>query len=236
MSTGERLVDVYVPSPPIASGWLADGAPLDAGSAMLAHSNLSHLAERNVRLLGHAPLDGEITFDSTVNTPWLDVIDESRDTADNFTQITWTDENSRHFGPLALAHTRLGTDPAGFYPRKVRVVLQGHKSTQVIGGTDTDLVVMAALTGGPDTPRRAPIYAQASTHRTAASSGAWTASLTLDVAAPVRPTTSWRSRGSGLEAPANVVITPAWVWVGWFSTTITGGPDRVESVSVFEVY
>lgn len=236
MSLGERLIDRYIPTPPAASGWLEDGAPFDAGSAMIAHSNLSHLAERNTRLLGHTPLGGEITFDSTVNTPWAEVIDASRDTSSDFLQITWGDANSRHFGPIALAHTRLGTAPAGFYPRKVRVVLQAHKSTQVIAGVDTDLVVMAVLTGGPDCPLRAPVYAQASTHRTAASSGAWVASLTLDVGAPVRPSASWRSRGSGLEAPANVVITPAWVWVGWYSTTIAGGPDRVESVSAFEVY
>jgi hypothetical protein len=51
----------------------------------------------------------------------------------------------------------------------------------------------------------------------------------------VRPSASWRSRGSGLEAPANTTLAPAWVWVGWYSNTVSV-PDRVESVSVFEVY
>jgi len=242
VSTGERLVNVYVPTPPVASGWLADGAPLDSGSAMIAHSNLSHLAERNVRMIGHAPLAGEVTLASTFTATWGDAMDVSYDASLDdpanglLGTIPWSPGCAESFGPIALAHTRLGSAPAGFYPRKIRCVVQGYKSSEVDGsGGDTKLFLMAALTSGPDTPIRAGLYATAFAQRTAASSGAWTASLTLDVAAPVRPAASWRSRGSGLEAPASTAVTPAWCWVGWYSNTVAT-PDRVESVSVFEVY
>ena len=51
MPIGQRVVTKYVKHPPPASGYLADGGPLDSGSAHIVHSNLSHLSERNVRLV-----------------------------------------------------------------------------------------------------------------------------------------------------------------------------------------
>lgn len=241
MSTGERIVDVYIPGPPAASGHLPDGAPLDSGSVMIAHSNLSHLSERNVRLVGHMPLAGEITLDSTFIVPWTDAIDVAYDPANDdpangrLGTIPWSAGCAESFGPLVLSATRIGTAPAGYYPRKVRVVVQGYKSSETIGGADTRMYIMAALTTGPDTPLRSGLYVTGYAQRTAATPGARTFVLDLDVAAPVRPSASWRSRGSGLEAPANTTLSPAWVWVGWYSNTVSV-PDRVESVSVFEVY
>jgi hypothetical protein len=243
MSIGERIAAVYLPTPPAASGHLPDGAPFDAGTAMILHSNASHLAERNVRLIGHAPLAGEATLASTFSGPWGAAIDVAYDaSADDpangrMGTIPWAPGNAEMFGPLALAHTRLGTAPAGFYPRKVRVVVQCHKSAETFsGGTvDSRMILMAALTDGPDTPLRAGLYATAYAQRTAATSGDHVIVLDLDVAAPVRPSASWRSRASSSTAPSNTTITPAWVWCGWYSDT-TLSPDRVESVSVFEVY
>ena len=52
MPIGQRVVTRYIKHPSAANGYLADGDPLDAGSAHVIHSNLSHLSYRNVRLVG----------------------------------------------------------------------------------------------------------------------------------------------------------------------------------------
>lgn len=242
MSTGERIIDVYIPTPPAGAGHLPDGAPLDSGTAMIAHSNASHLSERNARVIGHMPLGGEITLASTFAATWIDAIDVAYDPANDdpangrLGTIPWSAGCAESFGPVAFSAVRLGSAPAGYYPRAVRVVVQLHKSTEVDGsGGDTKAYVMAALTSGADTPLRAGIYVSAYAQRTAAAAGDHLIVLDLDVAAPVRPSASWRSRGSGLEAPANTTLTPAWCWVGWYSNTALSA-DRIESVSVFEVY
>lgn len=243
MSTGERIVDVYIPGPPAASGHLPDGAPLDSGTAMIAHSNASHLSERNVRVIGHMPLGGEITLASTFTATWTDAIDVAYDPANDdpangrLGTIPWSAGCAESFGPIALSAVRLGSAPAGYYPRAVRVVVQLHKSAETfsMGTVDSHAYVLAALTSGADSPLRAGIYVSAYAQRTAAAAGDHLIVLDLDVAAPVRPAASWRSRGSGLEAPANTTLTPAWCWVGWYSNTVLSA-DRIESVSVFEVY
>ncbi len=232
MPIGERVVDRYIMHPPAASGDLPDGAPLDAGSAHIVHSNLSTLAKRNVRLVGHAAGIGDISFDSTQFDPWARSFDIDQPTApDHYEAITWErPANAVLFGPVALAHTRTGTAPAGHYPRRVRVVIQANKSADV-----SALRLMAALTLSADTPALSPRIAQATLGRTHADAGAWLAVLDLDCNAPVRPSQAWRCRADGTSEATLAAVTPAWVWVGWYTNT-TATLDRIESVSVFEVY
>jgi hypothetical protein len=233
VSIGERISAALIPTPAAASGWLADGAPLDSGSAMIVHSNLSHLAERNTRLVGHALGPGPITLATTFTAPWLASPFETyeSDPTTHLRTIPWSRAESVHFGPLALSHTRLGTAPAGFYPRKVRVVIHHSKSSEPA----TTSYLIAALVDGPDTPLRSQVYASTFTTAVAASPGSYVTSLVLNCAAPLRPSSSWRSRASGTGAPASTTITPAWVWVGWYSDTVAT-PDTVDAISVFEVY
>lgn len=235
MPIGERVVERYVKHPPAASGWLADGDPLDAGTAHLVHSNLSHLSERNVRLVAHTTGPGEIT-DPTTTNGWAGIIDATQDpaTTDAYALIPWErDANAFMCGPVALSHTRIGVSPAGLYPRKVRVVVQGTKSTAGL----TDLTVYAVLTATPDTPLRSQRYAVASASQSALGSvTAFLFDLTLATASPLRPAEEWRCRASGASEGASSLVVPAWVWVGWRSNTTGVNPDTVESVSVFEVY
>ena len=233
MPIGERIVERYVKHPPAASGWLADGDPLDAGTAHITHSNLSHLSERNVRLIAHTPGPGEVDWEG----PWDGVIDATEDgvSADFYELIPWArDNNAFMCGPVALSHARVGTDPAGLYPRKIRVVVQGTKSAQ----TSTELHVYAVLTATPDTPLRSQRYASARDYvLNSGSDTLVTFDLTLACDAPVRPSEEWRCRAEGSAESASSVVTPAWVWVGWRSTTTAAGdPDTIESVSVFEVW
>lgn len=233
MPIGERVVERYVKHPPASSGWLPDGAPLDAGSAHLVHSNLSHLSERNVRLVGHLAGPGEVDWEGA----WSGVIDATEDgvSADPYELIPWARDNTAVMvGPLALSHARVGTDPAGLYPRKIRVVVQGTKSAQ----SSTELHVYAVLTATPDTPLRSQRYASARDYVLNGGGDVLVAfDLTLSCEAPVRPSEEWRCRASGAIEGASSVVTPAWVWVGWRSTTTAAGdPDTIESISVFEVW
>lgn len=229
MSIGERIVTRYVKHPPAASGYLDDGDPLDSGTAHIVHSNLSHLAERNTRLVAHAVGPGEIDGNSV---DWSGIIDASEDDTDDFATIPWDRQNTGWCcGPIVFAHSRLGTSPAGFYPRKIRVVVQAHKSTE----NPSELQVLAALTVTPSPPLVAARYASASVTKTNAASGALVLVLDLECDRPVRPTQGWRCRDSGADDPAAAIVTPAWVWVGW-KTTALAIPDRIESLSVFEVW
>lgn len=232
-STGARVVERYIKHPAAASGWTDDGAALDAGSAHVAHSNVSHLAHRNVRLVGHATGLGDITYTSTVSDPWAAAIDVDQPSSpDAWGAISWSrPANALLFGPVALAHNRLGTAPAGFYPRKIRVVVQGHKTAT----WNTELYVLAALTAGTDTPLRSPRLAGTTAFITDSDAGPYTFSLEVSLNAPVRPAASWRCRAGGMDA-TQVALTPAWVWVGWHTNTTVIAPDRLESVSVFEVW
>ena len=238
MPIGERVVTRYVLHPPAASGWLPDGAPLDAGSAHLVHSNLSHLSERNVRLLAHTTGPGPVTA-STSTAAWTDIIDAAPDAAaDAWGVIPWQrPDNAFLCGPVARAHTRLGTAPAGFYPRKVRVVVQGWKADSF----NTELTVVAALTSTADTPLRSQVYARAQhqvldTAVTTPGGDPFLFDLNLNCTLPLRPTQTWRCREDGDAEGAAVSLVPGWVWVGWYSSTSPVHPDRVESVSVFEVW
>ncbi len=237
MSIGERISAALIPTPAAASGWLADGAPLDSGSAMIVHSNLSHLAERNVRLVGHHVGPGEITLATTFTAPWLASPFETYESGDatRLRLIPWSRAESVHFGPLALSHTRLGTAPAGFYPRKLRVVVQHTKSSEVVSTRDTEQIIVAAMTTACDTPLHAQVLKSAFVRADAPSAGSYVSEIELDLDAPVRPSESWRSRASGTGAPASTTLCPAWVWVGWYSDTVSS-PDRIDSISVFEVY
>lgn len=233
MPIGERVVERYVKHPAAAAGDLANGDPLDAGTAHLVHSNLSHLSERNVRLVAHTTGPGVVDWEN----PWSGVIDETQNgvSPDTYELIPWVrDRTAFVCGPVALSHARVGVDPAGLYPRKIRVVVQGTKSPQ----GSTTLYVYAVLTATPDTPIRSRRYAAANASK--ANSGSDTLvlfDLTLSCEAPVRPTEEWRCRSSGASEGATSAITPAWVWVGWRSTTTAAGdPDTIESISVFEIW
>lgn len=238
MPIGERIITQYIPHPAVGSGWLANGAPLDSGSAMIAHSNLSHLSERNTRLIGHQIGPGDVTTTTSFTAPWAAAIDASWDSANTiaanpFGVIPWTvPDCAFNFGPIAMAFTRLGTAPAGFTPRRFRVVVQAYKSNEA----GTFLGVMAAVVVGGGTPFLSDRIAEAtvSPAYNDGAPGAKIVDLILSCDTPVRPTESWRSRPTSSGAAAQVMIAPAHVWVGWCSTT-AGTPDRVESVSVFEL-
>jgi hypothetical protein len=78
--------------------------------------------------------------------------------------------------------------------------------------------------------------AQLYSQRTDAQAGAWTFDFTLEPSQPLRPNGEWRSRASSSNAPAGVALVEAWLWVGWYTDSDAADPDRIESVSAFEVW
>lgn len=231
--TGPRLdtpTPRYYRHPPAADGHLADGMPLDSGSAHVVHNNVTHLAVENVRLLGHAVGPG-------TNLP-IDPFTGLTDAAPAsdlslLANVSWRQTDAgMSFGPFAAVFSELGVDPPGFKPRKIRVAFEVIQSTQFA----SDMALAAALTTGPGTPLQATVLALATSHPVTAGTGTPTPALhsvhviELEVEAPQRPTESWRS--ADLDA---VTVLPLWVWVGYYTSAAVLGVDSIESVSVWEV-
>ena len=227
MST--TITDRYLMHPVAASGQLADGDPLDAGTAHIVHHDVTILQQKNLRLVAHAVGFGEIDHE---DDDWDDVLDASEvSDAGALAAFPWARERCGWVcGPIALAHTRLSATPAGYHPRKLKVIIQAHKS----GDPSSTLTLLAALTATADPPTVGRVIASATASRTDADSGAWTEALTLAASEVVRPASSWTCRGDTSTEPAQVAVADAWVWVGWRSDTM-GTPDRIDSISVFEV-
>lgn len=225
MTIGQRLGQ-YLRHP--ASGILPDGAPLDAGSAMIAHANGSELSAQNARLIGQHVGPGAVGYDVTSYDQWLEVWDQyEQPGADSYSQIPWAQpQQCVVFGPInALAMT---LDGRGFSHRDMRVLVELTKGS----AASTTLTVMAVVTSSYDVPTRAPRIAaerQAFPHT---APGDYVCQLDLTLS-PVRPGAQWPCRPTGDEG--TVSVAPLWLWVGWLSNDSAGTGDFVHSVSAFEV-
>ena len=87
-----------------------------------------------------------------------------------------------------------------------------------------------------ETPITARRYAVATASKAAGSSDTLCVFDLLLDPQPVLPSAIWPCRESGSGLGASATITPAYVWVGWRSTSTSVDPDTIESVSVFEVW
>lgn len=223
----------YIKHPPGGSGWLQDGMPLDSGTAMIAHNNLSQLSNQNTRHLGTAPGPGYFGAAETsglwISPGYIDVSLE--DGADEYGQHPWViGKSACVFGPYVPAFTRFGTAPAGMYPRKVRVVVQFEKSATA----GTDLTIMAAIVKGAGGPLRAPVVARNKRSLDTALAGQRLVQLDLLPDTPLAPTTSWPSDVPGSGVPSSTAVCPLWVWVGWLSDD-AGTSEAIWSISATEL-
>jgi hypothetical protein len=224
MTIGERL-GRYLRHP--ASGILPDGAPLDAGSAMIAHANATELSAQNARLVGQQVGPGVVGYDLTAYDQWLEIWDQyEQPGADSYGQIPWSQpEQCVVFGPIN-AHA-MTLDGRGFTPRELQVFVEITKGATA----STTLTIMAVVTSSYDVPTRAARVAaerQAFLHT---SPGDFVCQLDLTLS-PVRPGAQWRCRPAGDEG--TVAVAPLWLWVGWLSNNVASA-DFVHSISAFEV-
>ncbi len=226
MTIGQRL-GTYLRHP--TTGVTPDGAPLDAGSAHIMHSNASELSAQNARLIGQHAGPGVIGYDTTTFDQWAATsADFEQDGADIFARIPWVQGvQCVCFGPIH-AHA-IALDGRGFGMRSLKALVELRK----VGTGGTSLTVMAAVTGIYDTPLRTERIAEAfQTFPAAAAADYLVAELDLTLRA-VRPSTPWRSRDG--DTDASTMVAPLWLWVGWLSNDISGSGDYIHSVSAFEV-
>ena len=223
----------YIKHPPGGSGWLQDGAPLDSGTAHILHNNLSVLSNENTRHLGNAVGPGKVGLVETAGL-WLSpgFVDVSAEAgADEYGQHPWVvGKTAAAFGPYVPAFTRLGTSPAGMWPRKVRVMVVVNKSATAA----SVLTLMACLVKGQGSPLRAPVVAKKKTAVLDTSSGKRYVQLDLSPDAPLAPSASWPSDSPGSGAPSMTRVCPLWVWVGWLSND-AASLDSIISISAMEI-
>lgn len=236
MTVGQRISTsspAYVKHPAVANAPWHDGAALDAGTAHIVHNNVSHLSAHNARLIGHQIGHGATGFDTNTFQQWANVVDAYDQNGSNiYSQIPWYQvETAVVFGPHPLAFTRLQTDPPGYVPRKIRVIVEASQGT----GDTAGLKICAAITTVPRTPLQAARIAEATeTFPDPMSRTDRICDLVLEVTQPLRPSATWTARPTSGGNEASVVIVPAWVWVGYLSDDAAQG-DIIQSISAFEL-
>lgn len=226
----------YIKQPPVASSESADGATIDAETAIIVHHNASRLSQRSTRIIGQAHIGGIVGYSGADkdNSPYTGIIDLDKPTsfrADQLDRIPWTIRDSVRFGPWAGSPVSLSVSPPGFVLRKVRVAVKYDTTTLT---ATKHLFLQAAITSTPSPPRTLEsVVASASTDITAATVATWTGTLTPLY--PVRHTDEWISRpNANLEFLTRV--SGLYVWVGWDSTDTVTGHAAISNVSAFEVW
>lgn len=236
--SGERFDDnEYVPHPPGASSYWENGAPLDAGGAMVFRSNLSKLVSQSYRPLVQTIGRGIVRVATTQGT-WDNLRDPSSlpndgSTPDLAHQISWSPLHAAKFPVLLIADRQL-TGVAGLGLRRTEVRFDhAHR------GSTHNFYVYAALTrtqsppdlGGVLAIDRADVSATSGQGQTSIILAPTTA---VDVQRDAVPITA-RAEGSDVRTVAYAIM--AYLWVGWVSEQLNpfvGPDDFVYAVSAWE--
>jgi hypothetical protein len=250
MPIGDKLTTDgrYIKHPAYGSDYWVDGASVDAGEAHLVHSNLSTLSECNRREVAHLVGPGGIVgYDTTKSeNPYVSLVGQlvdafpPTDPADpniDYLRIAWLVDGLGDcvcMGPLCATPVTLVLDPAGYVPRKVRVLAECSKGNGS-GGTIGSLYFVAALTLGPTPPSVQPplTHVVSSTYTTA---GAITLDIDLELDGPIRSVREMFSRADASTGETTTRLLDLYVWLGWYSTnTGTGaGRDAVYTIDCME--
>jgi hypothetical protein len=250
MPIGDKITATgeYIKHPAYGSDYWVDGASLDAGEAHLVHSNLSNLSENNLRQVGNIVGPGYIVgYDTTKDeSPFVSLVGTLSDAYPQtdpsdptlpYNQLAWLVDGLGDcvcFGPLCGVPLTLVTDPAGYIPRKVRVLVEAKKGSGS-GGTIGALHFVAAVTLGPTPPSIQPplAYTVSSTYTSAASLDI---DLDVELDGPIRAIRELISRADASVAEVTTRVLDLYVWLGWYSTnTGTGsGRDAVFTIDCME--
>lgn len=244
MPIGERFHTTprYIKHPPVATWPWRDGRSLDAGTAHIVHSNLSHLSERNLRHLGTVIGPGAIdgTANTDVDNPYvrLRLTDAQRPTAGtggadtDLLNIAWvTGYDCLSIGVVPAVGVTLQTDPLGYRPRTVRV--RGTAQRVQVAGA---IYFVAALTAtaAPPSVQRPLVWVKSSVYTAI---GTMALDITLTPPGPVLPTREMLSRPDAALGSSVTRVLDTYVWLGWCSTNTTTDmtlKDRVLTMSAWE--
>ncbi len=244
MPIGETLDDDTTPKyyrhPPAGTFWWKDGDAVDAGSAMLAHSNLSVLSLRNLRTIWQQPGPGRILgYDwGSGKSSYDGVVDATSPAAPigDIRHIAWTQpETALTSGPTTATCSALLLDPPGYRIRSVHCEVRGTKGTR--GGGMDQLYIYFAVTATDAPPSITPPLAYM-TQGPYTSAGDFTATLVPVLnTTPVRPNRRWICRADGSDGETALLVPELWYWVGWDSSNDTGtvaNRDAIWSIAVYE--
>lgn len=229
---GETLDDGTEPrvyASPSATPPLADGDPVDAGTAMILDSSIAWASRESCRHLAADLGPGTVGaykqrgFDGYRDLTEPDFSGIADLGGSHAGEIAWDRRTARQYGPFFAVVDEDYDDPPRAAPRTIRVVARVNP-----GGANSLRMYAAVMTTAARPTRDAPVAFEVET--LAASGGQyWTKDLTFAapaalVSVPCRP----NGTGGGTTA-ANVF--PFWVWVGWYASHDN---DAVLSISVYE--
>lgn len=234
MPIGQRLdaVPKYIKHP-VTGAWWQDGKPIDAGTAHIVHSNLSHLSAESLRHIAALVGPGAIeTFDSTKDDQWDDFELESPREGD----IPWSQpRDAVKVGPIYLPEFEIISGG----PRLVgvRFFVEGRRNGASAG---EKLKVLFALTTGEATPAQSfPVVHYEELYQNPDTDFVLDVTLPTgsDPALQIAGSGSWPCRTPGTGASTSVTLPFLYAWVGWFSTdALAGNLAEIKSINIWEAY
>jgi hypothetical protein len=236
--SGERFdSDVYIPHPPGASSYWENGAPLDAGAAMVFRSNLSKLISQSYRPLVQTIGRGIIRPGTTADT-WSGLRDPDPSPTDGSTpdlahQISWSPAHAAKF-PVLLLADRVLAGVAGLGLRRVEALFDhAHR------GSTHHLYLYVALTRTQSPPDLGGVLAIGRADASA-TGGQGQTSITLTPTTAVdavRDAIDITARAEGGDTRTIARAISAYLWVGWVSEQLNPSvapTDFVYAVSAWE--
>lgn len=208
------------------AGIIANGDPLDAGTAHFMHSNMSFLSQENRRLLGHVIGPGAVGWDTSTNAQWYGVISNGGDQNPSIPSTTSTNYPYNNI-PLISGINCVNIGPfhatdanSVFSELEYQVVIECTKGN--VFGTDLALAVFINETSSP-AERTTINYTGSGTYQVHFQFYTGQANITQS---------AWRGRSSSSEQ--STIVYPLLFKVAWLSNDVTQN-DYIHSISVFEV-
>jgi len=202
--------------------WIADGRPVDAGTAHILQSDAVHLAFESCRHLFTALGDGLCA--SNASNAWDSVNDASKpDTTNNpAAAIPWSQKNCMRFGPFFVPQDRPDpNNPGGMLLRAIEVEVAA-----LVG-----VHFMFALTTSAAPPYHGAVAFVDTLYTGAGVIG--TATYQLLATAPLpTPGPTMACRSSAAVGSPSTRAAQVYVWVGYYDQA---GGGRVVCASGYEV-
>lgn len=211
----ERMLAWYIKHPDsTATDLWGDGAPLDAGTAMILASNAAHLGIESLRQLVTDPTtktyqlaSGKDTWEGIVDASGPTPSDASASTA-GFQRVSWGPDFTRRYGPFHVIADRETADG-----RLVQRTIKAKIRYQTLGSTNTTL--HAVLTTHPSARSISLGDVVLYSSKSIATSETSTFDFTWSPDLEDRPTEQMvcRAGAAGRTGPVQVWVLPFYLWL-----------------------